>query len=1000
MNSLEITSKRNLTLLFGSAKFKLELRALTDEQCLHWAEFLRSKKALHSISDLINDLDGDAEFKTDAFRVLMKLKEFDQNQWIYDTISAPFESAQDELYRRGVLHDNLTTIKACLLSFEEFFKTCEECALEMDSRNPRIITHCRNYIQNYANCLKSRLILELQSILGLMNKRVMEIGESSLFAGIGLLSIIEELSCYRFLPKDFFLGLKGNLVNTGTLISAVLNIAIERVEGWFKASLLLPPAQRSRRLSEVNTLILEQISITKFPLLQQQRGCLAATKSTLQLTSLQLDLRKRIITNQLLNFCDLISTLSFSDYTEEGFIVHINSMNSCMENILVLATVSKKDESFLSDTIIDAVSSACISSIRRAIQWTVTKSSSGLDDITEVMIRDGKSMWLGGKVCRMYTDRLMKYLKFMAERIPPKYEPTLNAEVVRLTVSKYLMILMSRYREDKKIRLSKDGINQIISDLGSLQMFVTSNASAGTDKMAFYDETVITSQVRSFIKFEPSQILTAFAGALGSCGAPYGFHLYDLLRLCLKLRLDISSRDRRYTLGCCNKFLTDLDRVLVDEASFVVIPKGKFITRNILDDLFPDVGVRHCTGKKWSLEVPDSHMNDEILFEISTLVSDTYGDLKQKKIQSLKAKIEFTERNSLESIRQSVRIDNEILAAAVAEHDRILAEAAIASTSSSAEDFASNTTITQKPFEKMLLAETIPTPHCLSEGGIDVIIPLQNSIDDNFKSARHRPPNIVSTAESRETDNQNEKIAINVAGAIRPIEETRLFGNYVFDKSSLSTGNEEADELSLCKNCLRSTPPLPNTISDSLDAEVVLKSTESEIVNAKSTEGQFGDVETKRRPPPPPRKLAPHVPTSSVSHESTEIEIVKAKSTEKEEPDDRPLNKEGVRPRPPPPPRKLVSHEIGMVLETCESKRLDVDSSRPRPPPPPRRKESSISHSAPNTEGSTDSTSPSPPLPRKVTVPIGDTLEESSSIRNNDGTKKKPPPPPKLTPKF
>jgi len=78
MNSLEVASKRNLTLLFGSAKFKLELRALTDDQCLHWAEFLKSKKSLHSLSDLINELDGDVEFKTEAFRVLMKLREHDQ----------------------------------------------------------------------------------------------------------------------------------------------------------------------------------------------------------------------------------------------------------------------------------------------------------------------------------------------------------------------------------------------------------------------------------------------------------------------------------------------------------------------------------------------------------------------------------------------------------------------------------------------------------------------------------------------------------------------------------------------------------------------------------------------------------------------------------------------------------------------------------------------------------------------------------------------------------
>ena len=40
------------------------------------------------------------------------------------------------------------------------------------------------------------------------------------------------MSCYRFLPKDFFLGLKSNLINIGTLISAVLDIAIERIEGF------------------------------------------------------------------------------------------------------------------------------------------------------------------------------------------------------------------------------------------------------------------------------------------------------------------------------------------------------------------------------------------------------------------------------------------------------------------------------------------------------------------------------------------------------------------------------------------------------------------------------------------------------------------------------------------------------------------------------------------------------------------------------------------------
>ena len=127
--------------------------------------------------------------------------------------------------------ENLSTIKASIDCIEDFITVCDECASEMESRNPRIITHTKNYMANYSTSLKSRLILELQAALGVSNKRIMEVGESSLFAGIGFLSLIEDLGCYRFLPKDFLSGIKSNLVNIGTLISSVLDIAIERIEG-------------------------------------------------------------------------------------------------------------------------------------------------------------------------------------------------------------------------------------------------------------------------------------------------------------------------------------------------------------------------------------------------------------------------------------------------------------------------------------------------------------------------------------------------------------------------------------------------------------------------------------------------------------------------------------------------------------------------------------------------------------------------------------------------
>lgn len=127
----------------------------------------------------------------------------------------------------------------------------------------------------------------------------------------------------------------------------------------------------------MNTLILEQLSITKFPLVKNDANG-KQSKSTEILEKLQNDLRKRIITNQLINFCDQISTLSFSEYGEEALIVHINSMNTTIDLLTILANSSEAkssslgEDSILSTTIMDAVSSTCSYSIRRAIEYTVS----------------------------------------------------------------------------------------------------------------------------------------------------------------------------------------------------------------------------------------------------------------------------------------------------------------------------------------------------------------------------------------------------------------------------------------------------------------------------------------------------------------------------------------------------------------------------------------------------------------------------------------------------
>ena len=243
------------------------------------------------------------------------------------------------------------------------------------------------------------------------------------------------------------------------------------------------------------------------------------------------------------------------------------------------------------------------------------------------------------------------------------------AEVVRLTVVRYFNVLFSRYKDDKSLKLSQSGIDQIGNDLNSIYSWIAKREQEIGEKNLFYNEIVIISHLRNFLSItDHNKILTTYSTALSTIGAPYGNHLYDLVRLCMKLRVDIPPKTRRNTLGKIAKYLNDLQKVLVEELDFVVIPKGKYIKRYILDDLFPEIGIKHCTGKKWSIE-PLDKVSDELNFEISNLVTDTFIYLKETKNSTAVSKDKKAKETALESAKKSVRIDSATLAAAMAEEN-------------------------------------------------------------------------------------------------------------------------------------------------------------------------------------------------------------------------------------------------------------------------------------------------------------------------------------------
>ena len=75
---VECPGDRIVYIQFMNEKFKLELRAISDEQCMEWVNFLKAKIALHSPNTLLSNIDDGAEFQTRTFAALLRLKVQDQ----------------------------------------------------------------------------------------------------------------------------------------------------------------------------------------------------------------------------------------------------------------------------------------------------------------------------------------------------------------------------------------------------------------------------------------------------------------------------------------------------------------------------------------------------------------------------------------------------------------------------------------------------------------------------------------------------------------------------------------------------------------------------------------------------------------------------------------------------------------------------------------------------------------------------------------------------------
>eukprot|EP00981_Chlorochromonas_danica_P012823 scaffold5444_cov181-Ochromonas_danica.AAC.4 len=525
-----------------NTKFQLLLKAETEGELLEWMEIIRAKIRLYSIDELLADLVGQkVSFRTNTFQTMLLLSEKEQNRWILNRLDEAFECRGDDEYVRKQ---------------------------EMTSRSPRILAHCKNYMQRYSDILKGRTMLELLYIPGIENKRYEAMGEQALCVALELAQKLESLKEYSFVPKSFTNILAASLFTFGDLLSALLNLSLRRVDAFFEVITTLPVELHAKRFSEAPMLIGEFVQLVKDDLITDYLFRLVMDKAA---------------TTLLLAFNDHFLEWDISSYTETHFINHVQACDSLQVNVsrtyIDLAVrkvvIADSDIQFtpeqpylvISSSIQDAVRSTCCTSASRAVRQAVQRLEDNKVYLLEGFLNEYNVSWLDGSLCNAFINNLDQWASFVCAALPERFLFMVYLQVSRLLIRMYIHHMIARHKEKKRHILTEKGVRQISQDLVAIKAWIEDIVKAFSESVLFF-------------------------------GIKYAYHAYDLLRLMLKFRPDVSDTDRRAILGNCSEFINQIKKAIDGDSFSFALPTQDMA---MLDDLLPLVGIEHCTGKKWKL---------------------------------------------------------------------------------------------------------------------------------------------------------------------------------------------------------------------------------------------------------------------------------------------------------------------------------------------------------------------------------------------------------------
>lgn len=118
-------------------------------------------------------------------------------------------------------------------------------------------------------------------------------------------------------------------------------------------------------------------------------------------------------------------------------------------------------------------------------------------------------------------------------------------ETCRLMILVYVSNIINCYKSNKQIKVSTEGIEHIISDLQTIHSWAIEHIPPSMIQV----EATFLLMLIQFLFSTHENLINCFSDSVQMFGLQYSLHVYDILRLMLKYRMDLSSTTRRSVLG-------------------------------------------------------------------------------------------------------------------------------------------------------------------------------------------------------------------------------------------------------------------------------------------------------------------------------------------------------------------------------------------------------------------------------------------------------------------